>query len=382
MEDFLETSKFDCIRPYSDSEAVAAFQRIAEDEHVQDIFDYIYPNGGDVEKFRLMLRALGGVADFQRKIMYPIVKAIIEKTTAGISYSGINNLQDGHMHLLLSNHRDIILDPAIIQVICFDNDVPRTEIAVGDNLITSKFIEDVTRSNGMVRVVRGGTPREKYTYSALLSEYLRERIAGEKYSLWIAQRNGRAKNGIDTTEQGLLKMLEMSGSGDFVRDFAELSIIPVSISYQFEPCDFLKAREIYISRREAYVKKSGEDFISILTGIKQYKGSVHFNFSSPMDLNDIESCSRYDKNERFKALATIADDKITSSYRLWDNNYIAHDILNNTDTFASQYAEEAKNYFIDYMENGLSQIVEKDRFIDIAELREVFLSIYANPIRV
>lgn len=381
MEENTEISKFDCIRPYTDAEARAAFPRIAEDIHIEDIVEYIAP-GRDANEFKTLLRSLNGVGDFQRIIMYPIIKGIIDKTTSGVSYSGIGNLKDGRTHLLLSNHRDIILDPAIIQVICFDNDVPRTEIAVGDNLITSKFIEDVTRSNGMVKVVRGGTTREKYTYSTLLSEYLRMRIAGQKCSIWIAQRNGRAKNGIDITEQGLLKMLNMSGGEDFVQNFSELSVVPVSISYQFEPCDFLKARELYISRREQYVKQEGEDLFSILTGVKQFKGFVHFNFSEPVKLEDVENCSRYDKNERFKALATIIDDVVTSSYRLWDTNYIAYDIMNGTDTFSSQYTKEAKDSFTDYMENGLSRIVERDRFIGIEELREIFLSIYAAPIRV
>lgn len=381
MEEISEISKFDSIRPYTDSEARDAFKRIADDIHIDDIAGYLFP-GRNPDEFRSLIRSINGVADFQSKMMYPIVVSIIQKTTSGITYSGVKNLNDGHMHLLLSNHRDIILDPAIIQVICFDNEVPRTEIAVGDNLITSKFIEDITRSNGMVRVVRGGTPREKYTYSALLSGYLRERIAGERCSIWIAQRNGRAKNGIDTTEQGLLKMLQMSGNRNFIQDFSELSIIPVSISYQFEPCAFLKARELYISRREAYVKKKGEDLISILTGIKQFKGKIHFSFSSPIDTAAIENCSRYDKNDRFTALGTVIDDLISSSYRLWDNNYIAYDILHGEESFSNQYTKEAKDFFIDYMEKGLSQIVEKEPFIDITELREIFLSIYSNPIRV
>lgn len=375
-----EILNYDLIRPYNDQEARSAFLRIADDEHIRDIVEYLSPET-DIKDFKCMISSGKGVEDFQRNVMYYMVKAIINKTTSGMTYSGISNVKDGHKHLLLSNHRDIILDPAIMQIIFFDNDVPTTEIAVGDNLITSQFIEDIARSNRMVKVLRGGTPREKYSHSLLLSNYMRMKIASDSCSIWIAQRNGRAKNGLDVTEQGLLKMLDISGKGNFVDNFMELCIVPVSISYQFEPCDFLKARELYISRRETYIKKEGEDLFSILTGVKQFKGGICCNFNQPVSIEDVEICSKYDKNDKFKSLAGIIDSKIRSSYKLWNNNYIASDLLSGDDKYADEkYSKEDRGIFIEYMENGLSRIVEKDRFIDIAELRELFLSIYSNPV--
>lgn len=371
--------KFGDIRPYTDEEAKEAFKRIANDPHIEPIVQYIKP-GLPVEALRGLLASLNGVWDFQHKVMYDVMKSIINQTTDGVTYSGMENLKDGKTHLLISNHRDIILDPAIIQVLLYENKVHTTEIAVGDNLISSQFIEDITRSNGMIKVVRGGTPREIYSNSTHLSEYLRSKIGAGVCSAWIAQRNGRTKDGRDETSQGLVKMLLMSGSGDFVKDYAELNIIPISISYQYEPCDFLKARELYISRREQYVKKPGEDLQSMLTGLTQYKGGIHFYFGSVLSQGEIERCAALDKNERYKGIAGLIDKEIVSNYKLWNNNYIARDILDGTSKYEKYYSVSDKETFMSYMENGISKIVEAEKDINAAELRDIFLSIYANPV--
>jgi hypothetical protein len=256
--------------------------------------------------------------------------------------------------------------------------VETTEIAVGDNLITSSFIEDITRSNKMIKVIRSSNPREVYTTSKVLSEYIRYNVANQKSSVWIAQRNGRTKDGIDVTEQGLLKMFDMSGSGDFVKDFAELSILPTSISYEFEPCDIQKAVEMYVSRRQKYVKAEGEDLKSILTGIMQPKGNIHIAFNEPVSLEEIQDASQLDKNEKFKAICTAMDRRIVAEYKLWGNNYIAYDMLNATNEYASMYTAEQKAAFEGYMAAQLASVKLPD--IDMVELKEIFLSIYANPV--
>lgn len=371
--------KFGDIRPYTDAEARDAFKRMADDPHIEPITNYIKP-GLPVEAMRGLLSSLTSVWDFQHKVMYDVVTSIIRQTTAGVTYSGLENLKDGRTHLLISNHRDIILDPAIIQVLLYENKVHTTEIAVGDNLITSQFIEDITRSNGMIKVMRGGTPREIYSNSNHLSEYLRSKIAAGECSAWIAQRNGRTKDGKDQTSQGLVKMLQMSGSGNFVEDYAALNIVPISISYQYEPCDFLKARELYISKREQYVKQPGEDLQSMLTGLTQYKGNVHFYFAPTLSVEAISKCAELDKNERYKAIAGVIDSEIISSYRLWNTNYIAKDILDGTSNYSEYYSQQEKVEFEAYMEGGISKIVERENHICKDELREIFLSIYANPV--
>lgn len=370
----MDMTKFDDIRPYNDSEVHPALERIVSNPLFSNVAQYIFP-GQDENIFRQLLLSCYTKEDFQVKVMSQIVSRILTGTAKEVTFSGLEHFAGGKKHLIVSNHRDIVLDSAIIQLLLFRHNVETTEIAVGDNLITSSFIEDITRSNKMIKVIRSSNPREVYTTSKVLSQYIRHNVASQTSSVWIAQRNGRTKDGIDLTEQGLLKMFDMSGSGDFVKDFTELSIMPTSISYEYEPCDIFKAMEIYISRRQKYVKAEGEDLKSILTGIMQFKGNIHISFNEPLTADEINSAAGLDKNERFKALGLAMDRKIISEYKLWKNNYIAYDILNSANEYASMYSAEEKEAFRTYMENKL---VDMDA--DKAELEQIFLSIYANPV--
>lgn len=370
----MDLTKFDNIRPYNDSEVHPALERIVANPLLVNIANYIFP-GGDPEMFKKLLLSCNSKEDFQVKVMSGVVQKIINDTTAGLSYGGAEYFDGGKKYLIVSNHRDIVLDSAFIQLIIHQNGIQTTEIAVGDNLITSSFIEDICRCNKMIKVVRSTSPREVYTTSKILSEYIRYNVANQESSIWIAQRNGRTKDGADVTEQGLLKMFDMSGSGDFIKDFTELHILPTSISYEFEPCDILKAVEIYISRRQKYVKAEGEDLKSILTGIMQPKGRVHIQFNDPVSEQEVLAAAELDKNERFKALGTCMDNKIVANYKLWPNNYIAYDMLNSTDEYANEYTQQEKEVFEQHMAKKMEN-VEADK----EELKEIFLSIYANPV--
>lgn len=373
----MDLTKFDDIRPYNDSEVHPALERIVANPLFSNVAQYLFP-GQDENMFRQLLLSCNSKEDFQVKVMSQIVAKILQGTAKELTFSGLEHFKGGKKHLIVSNHRDIVLDSAIIQLILHQHGVETTEIAVGDNLITSSFIEDITRSNKMIKVIRSSNPREVYTTSKVLSEYIRYNVANQKSSVWIAQRNGRTKDGIDVTEQGLLKMFDMSGSGDFVKDFAELSILPTSISYEFEPCDIQKAVEMYVSRRQKYVKAEGEDLKSILTGIMQPKGNIHIAFNEPVSLEEIQDASQLDKNEKFKAICTAMDRRIVAEYKLWGNNYIAYDMLNATNEYASMYTAEQKAAFEGYMAVQLSSVKLPD--IDMVELKEIFLSIYANPV--
>ncbi len=370
----MDFSRFDDIRPYNDTEVHPALERIVANPLFSNVAQYIFP-GQDEDVFRQLLLSCHTKEDFQVKVMSQIVSRILAGTAKEVTFTGLEHFEGGKRHLIVSNHRDIVLDSAIIQLILYKHNVDTTEIAVGDNLITSSFIEDITRSNKMIKVIRSSNPREVYTTSKILSEYIRHNVANQISSVWIAQRNGRTKDGIDVTEQGLLKMFDMSGSGDFVKDFTELSIMPTSISYEYEPCDIFKAMEMYIGRRQKYVKAEGEDLKSILTGIMQFKGNIHISFNDPLTADEINSAAGLDKNERFKALGLAMDRKIISEYKLWKNNYIAYDILNSANEYASMYSVEEKEAFRTYMENKL---VDMDA--DKAELEHILLSIYANPV--
>jgi hypothetical protein len=373
----MDLTKFDDIRPYNDSEVHPALERIVANPLLSNISKYLFP-GKDENLFKQLLLSCNTKDDFQIKVMSGVVEKILADTSKGLTYEGLEYFDGGAKHLIVSNHRDIVLDSAIIQLILFRHDVPRTEIAVGDNLITSSFIEDITRCNRMIKVIRSTSPREVYTTSKVLSEYMRYRVSNQISSIWIAQRNGRTKDGIDVTEQGLLKMFDMSGSGDFVKDFNELSIMPASISYEYEPCDILKAIELYITRRQKYVKAEGEDLNSILTGIMQPKGRIHIQFNEPLTEEEVNAAAALDKNERFKALGIAMDRKIIANYKLWPNNYIAYDMLNGEGRFADEYTAEEKVAFEGYL-NAIMQKSDKME-VDKAELKEILLGIYANPV--
>jgi Acyltransferase. len=371
----LDLEKFKNIRPFLDSEVPDAIKRISSNPSFDDISTYLFPCK-DKTYFKNILLSCSTVEDFQDKVMAMIVRKILDDTAKKLTFSGLDTLKSGKKYLIISNHRDIVLDSAIIQLIFRENNIQSTEIAVGDNLITSSFIEDITRTNKMIKVIRSESPREVYTTSKILSEYIRYSISEQNNSIWIAQRNGRTKDGIDLTEQGLLKMLEMSGSGDFIKDFSELCILPTSISYEYEPCDLLKVNELFISRRKKYIKGKNEDLNSILTGIMQFKGNIHISFNNPLTIEEITKAAEYDKNDRFKVLAECIDNQIINNYKLWKNNYIAYDILQNSNEFDKMYTANDKQSFLSYMNFKLQSIEENYK-----EYEDIFLKIYANPIK-
>lgn len=374
MVDF---SKFASISPYTDEEAVTALSKVAGHPILAGASQYFFPEK-DPEYLSGLLKEVRSIDDFQVMVMSKVVTAILEKTARNFSYDGISNiLNHKGPFLALSNHRDIILDPAITQIVLFQNGIPLTEIAVGDNLITNPFIEYLIRSNRMIKVVRGISARELYLSSQMLSEYIRLSITSGKSSIWLAEKQGRSKNGIDTTEQGLLKMLDMSGKGDFKSNFMELNIIPLSISYEYEPCDILKARELLISRTCKYVKADGEDLNSILTGIKQYKGDIHLNIGTPLTEKEIGKASLCDKNDRYQLIRHAVDVRVIEGYKLYRTNYMAYDILNAGGRFRDMYTAGDVSGFTDYMEKQLSTV---EPGLDRSELRRIFLEIYANPI--
>lgn len=374
MVDF---SKFESISPYTDEEAVKALNIVADNPILTEVSKYFFPKQSP-DFLRNILKSVRGIDDFQTMVMSKVVEWVLEHTAHNFSYDGVGNIDVSKgKFLALSNHRDIILDPAITQLVLYRNGIPMTEIAVGDNLITNKFIEYLIRSNRMIKVVRGISARELYLSSQILSEYIRLSITSQKSSIWLAQRQGRTKNGYDITEQGLLKMLDMSGTKSFQENFEELNIIPMSISYEFEPCDVLKARELLVSMTKKYVKSEGEDLNSILTGIKQQKGNIHLNIGKPLTSEEIANASLGDKNDRYQLIRHAVDIRVIEGYKLWKTNYIAYDLLNHCYKFSEKYTVDESAEFVDYMEHQLD-LVEKE--LNRADLREIFLNIYANPV--
>lgn len=371
-------SEFSDISPYSDEEAAAALREVADHPYVAEGSKFIFPDQ-DPCYLGELLKSVTSINDFQTMVMTKLVERVLLTTAHTFSYDGITNLDNmkGRRFLALSNHRDIILDPAITQLVLYRNGFPMTEIAVGSNLITNRFIEALIRSNRMIKVVRGISARELYMSSQILSKYIRQQITSGESSIWLAQRQGRTKDGLDMTEQGLLKMLDMSGTGSFEDNFMELNIIPLSISYEYEPCDILKARELLISRDRKYVKAEGEDFMSILTGVKQYKGNIHLNIGKPLTREEIAAAALCDKNDRYQLIRHAVDLRVIDGYKLSKNAFIAYDLRNHTRKFRDRYTQEEKEAFVDYMQKQLDLVEDE---LDRNDLKYIFLSIYCNPI--
>lgn len=372
----IDMTEFESICPYNDEEAAEALSKLAEYPVVGQASQYFFPEESP-DYLKNVLKSIKTVDDFQVLVMQKFVRWVLEHTADEFTYDGVANIDPSRKFLALSNHRDIILDPAITQLVLLLNNIPMTEIAVGDNLITNKAIEYLIRSNRMIKVVRGISARELYLSSQLLSKYIRLNITEQKSSIWLAQRQGRTKNGYDITEQGLLKMLDMSGQADFMTNFEELNIIPMSISYEYEPCDILKAREVVISRKRKYVKAEGEDLNSIMVGIMQKKGNIHLNIGTPLTHEEIEAASLCDKNDRYQLIRHAVDKRVIDGYKVWKNNYIAYDILNHSYKYSDLYEASDVEKFIAYMQHQLDTVEPE---INREDLRRIFLDIYANPV--
>ena len=372
----VDLTEFESISPYNDAEAAEALSTLADYPVVNQASQYFFPEESP-EFLRNVLKSIKTVEEFQVLVMQPLVKWVLKNKATNFTYDGISNISPDKKFLTLSNHRDIILDPAITQLVLHLNGLPMTEIAVGDNLITSKAVEYFIRSNRMIKVVRGISARELYMSSQLLSRYIRLNITEQRNSIWLAQRQGRTKDGLDVTEQGLLKMLDMSGKEDFLTNFEELNITPMSISYEYEPCDILKAREVLISRTQKYVKAEGEDMNSILVGVMQPKGNIHLSITAPITHEELEAAAQCDKNERYQALRHIIDVRVIEDYKLWKTNYIAYDLLNGSSKYADNYEAADVEAFVAYMQHQLGTVEPE---LDKDELKTVFLEIYANPV--
>ena len=371
---------FGDIRPYTDEEAVEALGRVSRHPMTPVISKYLFPEL-PASALSKRLRAIGSVDQFQAEVMYAAVESIIRKTSAGVTWAGteyIKTLGD-RKFLIVSNHRDIVLDPALIQYMLKQEGLATTEICVGSNLLGNPLVEDLMRSNRMIKVIRGLGPRELYESARRLSGYIRDSIASGRASIWIAQREGRTKDGHDATEQGVLKMLEMSGKGDFEADFGALCIVPLSISYEYESCDARKAREVLLRRQGPYVKKKKEDLHSILTGIRQQKGRIHLQVGEPLTAAEIAEAARAGGNERYQQLCRALDRRITGGYRLWKTNFIAHDLLHakNEVLDAGRYDAADRTQFEAYVAHKLGKL---ERRLDRRELRKIFLEIYAGPV--
>ena len=364
---------FDDIRPYNDAEIPAAMQRIVADKNFPLICDFLFP-GVPVQEMAAKVESCRTVDDFQTRIMYDAIHEIVRRTTDGLSVGGMEYLDPQKACLFVANHRDIMMDACFLQILLNKAGLKTSEITFGANLMQGQLVVDVGRSNKMFRIERPTTvdsPRDFLKKSIYVSEYIRYTITQKKESIWIAQRNGRTKDGIDLTDQGIVKMFGLSMEDERVKALTELNIVPLSISYEWEPCDRLKALELYArSSGGPYVKKAGEDLNSILTGITQPKGRVHLEVCEPLHPEEIEALDGLSTSAFNKGVAELIDGRIRSAYHLYPNNYIAADMLDATRRYS--YTEGEREAFERHMDKTTAGYPEA--------LRNILLHIYANPL--
>lgn len=365
---------FEETRPYNDSEMPAAVARVAANPFFGTIVKYLFPDI-DVNAFKDDFLKISTIDEFQQKVMLKAIWSIVNRTSTGLSYKGFENLDNDHRYMFIANHRDILLDAAILQILLKEYDIRTSEITFGNNLMQGELVIDIGKMNKMFRIMRGGTVHDFYRNSMEVSSYMRYAITEKGESTWIAQRSGRTKDGDDHTESAVLKMFSISSKKSFCENMAELNITPVAVSYEYEPCDFMKTQELYISQYQNYIKEPGEDLRSILQGIMQPKGDVHMEVMPTITADELADCDQYDKNQKFNRLAQIIDQRIFQGYKLHKTNFMACDLLQGKRQFSQYYTPADLEAFVQYMEFGLRGLTgEAD------ELRRIFLGIYANSV--
>ena len=377
-----ERAEFDAIRPYEAEEMKQAFDELLNDRQFQLVLKGFAPWLPKTVRNGLLRLAFTGVKnplDFQKRFMKPVVKYIMRKHTDGCSFDDRKLVDSGkckpdERFTFVSNHRDIVLDSAFLDVLLVDAGYPTTvEIGIGDNLLIYPWIKRLVRMNKAFTVRRGLSLRETLAASQLMSRYIHYAVTTKKENIWIAQREGRAKDSSDHTQDAVLKMLAMGG------DLKELNIVPLTISYEFDPCDYLKAQEFQQKRDNPAFKKSRQDDLdNMKTGIFGYKGRVVYRPAAPVN-TWIDELSNLPKTEWFKALAERMDHEIHSGYELYPCNYIALDELNGDHANAAHYTDADKKRFEQYLAGQMAkiQIPNKDELF----LRERMLTMYANPVR-
>lgn len=366
--------KFDAIRPFYDTEINKALHNIANHPMMKALMNFSFPDVAD-DIWKEQLRKTHSIRDFQCNFIYQSVQKVLEKSSEGMTTSGFENLKPNTAYLFVSNHRDILLDTTLLNTALFEHGLVMTASAIGDNLVKKSFLKTLAKLNRNFLVQRGLTPREMLQSSKLLSEYIGQLLLHENRSVWIAQREGRTKDGNDETNPGVLKMVGMGSDEKNLMDyFKKIQIVPVSISYEYDPTDALKMPQLMAeANNEVYVKEKNEDFMTILSGALGQKKRIHIHVGKVLDA-EIEAikAENDNSNKQVVALAQVIDDAILSNYKLWPTNFIANDLVNNTNRYSHLYTENEKSLF----ERRLEMRIDHDNPVAL----EGFLAMYSNPV--
>ena len=373
----LSSNDFDEIRPYRDEEVPEIMDRLLVDPVFARVLKNLFGEDSKIQEIRDAMVKTQDVESFQLTFMVPFLENIIKTSTNGLTIGGLENLEKNKSYLFISNHRDIVLDSALLNVEIYKYGFKPTEIAIGSNLLIYQWIEDVSRVNRSFIVKRNIPVRQMLESSRRLSSYIRQTVTTNGNSIWIAQREGRSKDGVDQTSPALLKMLNMSNTHKFVSGFEALSIVPMAISYEIEPCGNEKVAELL--KRQAdpdFHKSEKDDLLSMVSGLKNQKGRVHIQFGTPIKKEALLRFSKKENiNDRLKGLADFIDLQIYRNYKLFPNNYIAYDLYFNCNTYMDEYTSDEQRSFIGLTHQRL-KLVDEDR----EEAMQLWLKMYAMPV--
>ncbi len=365
---------FDSIRPFYDSEVNDALREIVDHPMMKAIMGFTFPDTPE-EVWKEQLLRTHSIRDFQVNFIYHAVQKVLEKSSHGITTSGFEHLKENTAYLFISNHRDIILDTSLLNTMLFEHGCLMTTSAIGDNLVKKPFLRTLSRLTRNFTVYRNLTSRAMLESSMLNSAFIKKSILNENRSVWIAQREGRTKDGNDVTQRGVLKMVSLAcEDGDYRSFFKKLKIVPASISYETDPTDMLKMPELMAkSRAEIYVKDKNEDFKTLLSGIMGQKKRIHLALGKPLE-EEIDTIFTQDGGlkKHLQLLAEVIDRVILSNYKLWPSNYVAMDLMAGKEEYSSEYTREEKGEFIHRLEKGVDMK-------DPVAVRN-FLAMYANPV--
>ncbi len=373
---------FSDIAPYDDSVFHEKMQQLVKEPGFLHAVKYTMPPE-DVPTLIDELLKIRTKHDFQTQVMFPFLEMLAKTTTSGITLGGVKYLNPSVSYTYITNHRDIVLDASFLNLAFLRRGYPTSEVAIGNNLLIYDWITDLVRLNKSFIVKRNTGLREGLEAAKKLSAYIHHCILEKHESVWIAQREGRAKDSSDHTQESLVKMLSIAGEGSFMDRIKEINIMPVCISYEYDPNDYLKAREFLLKRRDPDFKKSQrDDLFSMETGLMQFKGRVHFQLTPRINSKIDEIGDFSDKNKAAKHIGCLIDQAIHRSYEIFDINYVAFDILHNTDRFARKYTEEKKEETIAYFNRQLDKVDLDDVTPEEREyMWQMMLTMYANPLR-
>lgn len=373
-----DIKEFDEIRPYHDEELPGIFEKLLASEQFLHVLRIVLPQYTSEQVKELMYQCKTKL-DFQKVFSYSFLEGVLKRTSKGIEFDHTKVDDISKPHLYLSNHRDIILDSAFLADLFLREGYDTQEVAVGDNLLAFPWIEYAVRINKSFIVQRGLTMRQVLMSSARMSRYMHYAITEKKQSIWMAQREGRSKDSSDHTQDSLLKMLAMGGEGTIIERLQEMKILPLAISYEYDPCDYLKAKEFQQKRDDAnYQKMAKDDLTNMQAGAMGYKGHIVFRTSSCLNSRLALLPTNLSKSELIRKVAELIDKEIHSNYELYPGNYIAYDLFFDSDDMANKYTVKERVDFLKYIESQLEKIDLSNA--DMPFLHKKILEMYANPV--